>query len=116
MDRPMEMQLEPFPCDLRGSPLPLHCGPRQLAQRHGGGKGNQGAADDSDDDLTVWQYLCKVWQQKKEQDEDDLTLNDLLKQGVQRKLKKERKDRRRGPTPQPSQRRYAGTPFWGHVA
>ena len=104
MDRPMEMQLEPFPCDLRGSPLPLHCGPRQLAQRHGGGKGNQGAADDSDDDLTVWEYLCKVGQQKKEQDEDDLTLNDLLKQGVQRKPKKERKDRRRGPTPQPSQR------------
>ena len=38
-----------------------------------------GADDDSDDDLTLWQYLGKALWQKRKQDEEDTSMYDIMR-------------------------------------
>ena len=38
-----------------------------------------GADEDSDDDLTLWQYLGKALWQKRKQDEEDTSMYDIMR-------------------------------------
>ena len=47
------------------------------------------SGDDSDDALTVWEYLCKCWGQRARQDEEDeATLAELMRRWVLQKQQK----------------------------